>query len=213
VLEEEKPLQWGNLLLHRLVDGWSLVLESGEVRPGPAAEVLSLEPGSVGVAGAWEAAGDQVRQEERFEQVIERAPEGFGMHAGTELPVLGGAMAVLDAFDSSGRGSNEESLFRALYEQPGMSGLLVASGSSLVVSEGTLLAVIDNPASSDAYAAAIVIGSQEASARELAPLPSLSDIGDGSLHAAGLAGLRLSVVASEGESGGYFDLKEQRAVP
>ncbi|MBM4369112.1 MAG: cyanophycinase [Deltaproteobacteria bacterium] len=197
VRESGLPLGWSGLRLSRLTDGARFDLANpGAAEAPPGAEVVAWD-GSAGEAdGEWYADGDWLPHEERFAVVVDRSPEPFATRAGTDLPVLSDGIGVLDAHDADRRGANEEALFRALHDHVGHTGFLVGEGGSLqrAEAEPSQVAAIDNPESDEPATATLVVDSTAVTARALAPLPSPSDTGDGSLHAATLLGLRLHVL-------------------
>lgn len=198
VRESGKPLHWTGLGLARLTEGFVVDLSEGRVLGLGDAETVAWDGSSGTVEGEWYADGDWLPHEERFAVVVERAPNAYATHPGTDVPVLADAVGVLDAHDADRRGANEEALFRALHDHPGHTGFLVGEGGSLQRREAdpAQIAAIDNPESDTAPMATLVVDTAGVTARALSPYPSGADTGDGSLHAAALVGLRLHVLYS-----------------
>jgi cyanophycinase len=210
------PLVFTELRLDRLTDGWTYDLSTREPTDPPEdAEPLAWEGPGGANAGVWYAHGDLREHEERFAWVVERDPSPFALHEGRDAPLLLDAVGIVDAHASDTRAASHEALFRALYEQPGATGFLVAYGSMLDRPADAPAQVLfeDNDAVRDApQAATIVVDSHSAAWRSLAPEPSMYDLGDGSLHAAGLVGLRVHVLADSAARGLAYDAESHGLV-
>ena len=120
----------------------------------------------------------------------------------------------MDSHASDYRGENQELLFRALYDLPGASGLLLGYGGSAAADAEapTTLRFTDNAGVADPEAAALVVSAAAITARGLAPRPSPSDAGDGSLHAAALVGLTLHVLGDAEATGLGYDTARRSLV-
>ncbi len=212
-----QPLVWTGLRLDRLTDGWSFDLETGapDESTAPAdAEAVAWDGVAAGNEGEWWAYGDLTVQEERFAWVVERSPNPYALHEGRDPPLLSDAIGILDAHYGDSRAANHEALFRALYDRVGTSGFLLAYGSLLERPDDAPSQVLfaDNDyVSAEPEAASIVLDGSGVSWRSLSPVPSRYDEGDGSLHAAGLVGMRLHVLANSAQHGLAYDV-EARAV-
>ncbi len=211
-----EPLVFTELRLDRLTEGWSFGLEQRlPLEPPPEAEPLAWAGPEGSNSGEWYAYGDVPTHEERFAWVVQRDPDPFGLRPGQDAPLLLEAAAVLDAHHSDTRAAAHEALFRALYERPGVTGFLVAWGSRLErpPTAPDRVRFLDNDfVESEPEAASIVVASHRADWRSLAPTPSLYDPGDGSLHAAGLSGLRVHLLADSARNGLLFDARERAVV-
>jgi hypothetical protein len=211
----EQPLVWTNLSLDRLTDGWTYDLAVNRVlieSPPATASAVAWEGGAGAALGEWYADGDLVSQEERFEVVVSRNPDGFATHEGTDEPVLSDAIGLLNAHDADRRAANDESMFRALYEHIGSTGFFVGEGGTMSRSQGNPEQVefIDNPEDNGSALATLVIDTTGATWRSLSPSVSLSDTGDGSLQAAGLVGLQLHVLYSAVGDGWVYNTVSRR---
>jgi cyanophycinase len=208
-----EPLVFTDLRLDRLTEGWVFGLdERAPLEPPGDAEALAWAGPEGENAGEWYAYGDVPEHEERFAWVVERDLAPWGLHGGSDAPLLLEAVGVLDAHHSDGRAAAHEALFRALYEQPGATGFLVAWGSLLERPSPApdRVRFADNDyVESEPQASTIVVASHTADWRALAPVPSLYDAGDGGLHAAGLSGLRLHLLADSGRTGLAYDARER----
>ena len=211
-----QPLVFTDLQLDRLTAGWTYDLERRAPGEAPAdAEALAWTGPSGSNSGGWSAYGDLREHEERFAWVAERDPAPFTLRPGLESPQLLEALGILDAHASDHRAAGHEALFRALYEQPGSTGFLVAYGSKLERSDdgGAQVLFADNDAvRSEPEASSIVVASHSATWRSLSPQPSLYDLGDGSLHAAGLAGLTVHILADSARHGLAYDAENRALV-
>jgi len=202
------PLTWEGLRLDRLTEGWAFDVATGAVdtgSPPDGAEAVSWDGSAGSAVGEWYADGDQPDHEERFAWAVTRAPDPWSAHAGTDAPVLADAIGVMDAFDSDLRGPAEEALFRGLYDHVGATGFLVGYGGSAQrdPSQPEAVRLIDNPAVDDAPLASILVDTSTVSWRSLAPTPSLCDLGDGSLHAAGLVGATVHILYTPASARAY----------
>ena len=189
-----EPLRWVGLNHDRLTDGWAFNLNTREVIPAPDAEEVSPTLSAGPVPEGWDASGDLAGHEERFSWVVERDPLPYRLRPGRGASPLPDSVAILDAFDEDRRAAGEEALFRALYDQPGVAAFAVARGARLRGLSAERIGLEANDAVSDAPAATIIHDSSAVSARGLSPSVSLSDPGDGGLHAAALVGLRMHVL-------------------
>ena len=206
--EEGAPLTWTGLHLHLLTEGWGFDLEAGEVVLGPDAEAVAWDGVATDPAGdlmGWVVNGDQTEDEERLAWVALRAP--YELSAGASPPLLPDAVAFMDAHASDDRGENQELLFRALYDLPGASGLLLGAGgmASVTGEPPSTLRFTENVRVAEPEVAALVVSAAAVSFRGLAPRPSPNDAGDGSLHAAALIGLTLHVLGDAEATGLGYD--------
>lgn len=206
--EAGAPLTWTGLQLDLLTEGWGFDLEAGEVVLGPDAEAVAWDGEATtpeGDLSAWVVRGDETADEERLAWVALRAP--YALSAGTSPPLLPDAVGFMDAHASDYRGENQSLLFRALYELPGASGILLGEGGMASTDDTlpTALRFTQNGRSAAPEAAALVVSGASISARGLAPRPSPNDAGDGSLHDAALIGLTLHVLGDAEATGLAYD--------
>lgn len=217
VREVGMPLVWTDLDLHRLTAGWRFDLEAWEVDtddPPEDAEAVAWDGSQDAmVEGTWYIYGDLTETEERFAWVVERAPDSYAVREGTKSVYMPGTLGITAAHGSDSRDTNHESLFRALYDTPGAVGFLVGYGGMLDRESDALSQVwaLPNPYVAEPDVAALVVDSSEVSWRSLSTEVSPYDVGDASLHAAGLVGLGLHVLADTDERGLAWDM-ESRAV-
>ena len=210
-----RPLVFTELRLDRLTEGWVFALDAGlpEQAPVDAEAVAWAGPGTVNT-GEWYAYGDLPEHEDRFGWVVERDPDAYALRQGADAPLLVDAVGVLDAHASEARAAGHEALFRALYEQVGATGFLVAAGSLLerpLDAPSQVLFADNDWIDSEPQAATIVIASHAVEWRSLSPFPSTYDAGDGGLHAAGLSGLQVHILADSARLRLGYDA-ESRAV-
>jgi hypothetical protein len=213
--ESGAPLTWTGLHLDLLTEGWAVDLSDGSVVPGPDAEAVAwdgvaTEP-TESLAG-WVVNGDQTDDEERLGWVALRAP--YELSAGTMPPLLPDAVAFMDAHASDDRAENHELLFRALYDLPGATGLLLGSGgmASWSADPSPALRFTENVRVAEPEVAALVVSGAAISSRGLAPRPSPNDAGDGSLHAAALTGLTVHVLGDAEATGLGYDTARRELV-
>lgn len=199
-----EPLVWADLRLDRLTDGWFWDMAAGAPdteAPPDGAEPVSWD-GAVQDQDAedWEVDGARRVGEESFEWVIERWPDPYALVEGLDELYLRDAMGLLNAHDSGMRGVNDEVGYRALYDQPGATLFLVGEGGVLR-RDASAPEQIQLNGDGDTPLATLVLDARGASWRSLSPEVSLADAGDGGLRAAGLVGLRLHVLYSDGTDG------------
>ena len=183
-----EPLLWTDLGLDRLTDGWRFDLDQGvdTTSPPDGATAVAWDGTSGPVDGGWSARGRHPGDEERFETVVMRTP--YATHAGADEPVLPDAVGLLDAFGDD-EAANDEAMFRALSDHVGATGFFVARDGVLHGDAGVISADDDGRPTST-----VIVDTSTVSWRSWSPVASRYDLGDGSLHAAGMVGLRFSVL-------------------
>ncbi len=211
------PLSWQGLKLDRLTEGWAFDVATGDVDTGAApdgAEAVTWDGSSGPTTGEWYADGDWIDHEERFAWVVSRDPDPYSEHEGTDEPVLSDAIGVVDAFDSARRAPAEEALFRGLYDHVGATGVMLGYGGSAErdAADPAVIQFVDNPEVDDAPMASMLVDTSTVTWRSLAPEASLCDLGDGSLHAAGLVGATLHVLYTPASLLAY-DTSERAVTP
>ena len=199
--EPALPLVWPNLALDRLTQGWryDVAARAVDIAHLPStADSIAWSGESATPAGEWFADGHVLAHEERFAIVVRRDPEPFSTHAGSDLPVLGDAIGILDAHDGDRRGANEESLFRVLYDLVGHTGFLVGEGTSIErrAEMPERVRFIDTANLDLPPLATLVVDTSAVTLRGLSADVSVSDAGDGAMSAATLVGARLHVLYS-----------------
>lgn len=204
------PLIWTGLELDVLTDGWVWDLGAGRVDEAsapPDAEAVAWDGDAAENLGEWYVDGDTNAHEERFAVAVTRFPGAYATAEGDDPPVLEDAIGVMNAHDSERRAANHEALLRALHDHPGYTGFLVATTSSLGRADGVPAEVRfeDNPYEDDAAMSTLVLDSAALRWRSLSPAVSAHDAGDGALHAAGLIGMRLHVLADSDGAGLVYD--------
>lgn len=197
-----EPLVWPNHRLDRLTNGWEYDVSTRSAKldwPPDGTDVVAWDGVPDRVSAYWGVDGNVPAHEERFGVVVKRAPQSYGTYAGIDVPVLGSAIGILDAHNSDRRGANEESAFRGLYDYPGYIGFLVGESTSILPNTSDLsrLRFVGNLGQDNPPMSVIVLDTSEITHRGLSPVASLSDTGDGSLHAAALVGVRLHLLFSE----------------
>ncbi|MEZ4239028.1 MAG: hypothetical protein R3F59_23320 [Myxococcota bacterium] len=180
----------------QLVDGWSFDPATLAVTPGPRAEAVAWDGvATANAPGDWRVDGDAPAQEERFGWVVARGAAGYGTHPGREVPVQQDLLGALDATATDRRGPAQEAVLRALYDHVGATGGLLGAGGRLVRDPDDVdrIRVVAGPGGPDQ--AAVIVESAALTARDTSPEPS--NVGVEGLAAAGLAGLRLHLLAGD----------------
>lgn len=213
-----QPLVWPNLKLDRLTAGWAYDVATHTVDldwPPDGTEAVVWDGETAPANANWSIDGSVPAHEERFAVVVKRAPQSYGTYAGIDDPVLGRAIGLVDAHDSDRRGANEESVFRGLYDYPGYTGFLVGDGGGIepVVDDLARLRFVGGSGDADSAMSTIVLDTSAVTHRGLSPSPSLSDVGDSSLHAAALVGVRLHLLYSDVGEGLEYDVVNRAAEP
>ena len=203
---EGEPLVWAGLALDRLTDGWAWTFDTAEPDAADAAAETVSWDGSLSTpsSGTWAADGRERSDEEHFALVAERWPSPYVVRGGSGDPLLTDSVAMLDALDSDMRGVNDEVLFRTLYDHLGATGFLVGDGARMERDASTPN-VVALTGAGDTPLSTMVIDAGGTTARSLSPWPSQQDAGDGALHAAGLVGMRLSILYTDGADGRAWD--------
>lgn len=206
---EGYPLMWTPLSLDLLVEGWEFESGVGLVAPAGAGVTASVhdapQPG-------WAVDGNNLDHDECFGVTVDLGP--YLTRPGTCSSVLEGAVGFVDANHPDWRADIQESLFAALRDNPGLTAFFVGE-------TGALSPDPDDPArvrfglAPDAAGpeqATVIIDSSGIWAAGSSPWVSAYDAGDGSLRAAGLAGLRVHVLADTELRGLVYDLSEHTVV-
>lgn len=211
-----EPLVWPDLALDRLTEGWTWDFAAQAPRldaPPDGAEALAAAPADAAQpAEAWSVEGRRPADAERFAWVVQGADDADGTRTGTGSPLLLDAIGLLDAHDSDLRGELDESGFRALYAHPEATVFFVGVG-------GTLTHDADRPelvrigGDTVAPMSTLVVSATSASWRSLSPSPSPADGGSGTLHAAGLLGLRLHILYDADDTAGGWDMVGDSPAP
>lgn len=200
VREPGKGLVWTDLRLDVLTAGASFDLDSGELDPGPNAEAITGQTPAGPAPADWSAHGQDADDAERFAWVVSSAP--YSTRAGSADPTLPASFGLLDAHNRDTRGLSQELCLRGLFEHPGALCALVGEDGVLRSDSGLIGAA---GADGDPEQSAILIDSSAATFRALSPDISPYDAGDGSLHAAGLTGLTVQVLARSESLGLWYD--------
>lgn len=213
---EGEPLVWTSLPMDVLTEGWSYDLGERRVleeRPPSGAEAVAWSGAVMENEGDWSVDGDLRAHEERFARVVERGP--YATREGRDPPLLGDAIGIMRAHDDDFRGLQQESLLRALFDSIGTTGLLVADGVSLDRADPDAperVSFRDNISSDEPLLSTIVIDTTGLRWRSLGPEPAPVDLGDASLSAAGLVGLRLHILGMTRVTGLAWDVQTRTLI-
>lgn len=194
-------LVWTDIRLDVLTHGAGFDLSTLTAIPAPSAEPITVETVAGPAPEGWTASGGDAADRERFALVVETEP--FTTRTGATAPLLPAAFGWMDAHNSDDRGLNHELCFRALYAHPGALCALVGDTGRLSASGGVLGFAVDE--SGQTETSSLIIDSASATHRALSPTVSAYDGGDGSLHAAGLIGLRVHALARTDRLGMMYD--------
>ena len=205
------PLAYGPLDAHILVDGWSYdLVKRRPVRSASATQGTDAAS-HLPESGALALSGGDLASERAFDFHVARTGP-FAVIA-SDAPVrIHDAIGVADAHADATRGRLQESLVRALYDRPGTTGFLLASGTGLArTAENprrlTFGAAPGAPVAPEV--ACIALSVPATSWRSLSPYVSTMDAGDGSLHAAALTDVTIRVLAATVQSGAAFEILER----
>jgi cyanophycinase-like exopeptidase len=226
--EVDLPPIWTHLALDRLTEGWAIDLSTGapiETTVPAAAEAVAWD----GVASApievdWSVDGHITAHEERFSIAVDRDASGYATHLGASPPAMPDALGILDLNFYGTAAVNHEAVYRALYDHPGLSAVLITYQGRLehratepgvirltynahVVSRDDPDTLLERREPSHA-----VIDASGVRWRSLAATPSAHDPSGTTLHAAGLVGLRLHLLANSDGTGWVYDLVSRDAV-
>lgn len=196
VRQPGRPLAFGPLNAHVLVDGWAFDLASR--RPVPPAGAVAVTDTATHTpdSGALKLSGSDLLAEQAFALRLKRGA-AFGVLTADAGPLVHDAIGVCDAHAEAARGRLQEGLMRALYDHPGYTGYLLARGTGVSRSSAHPDHLVFGPVDpATPEVAAIVISSQAGGYHGLSPYASTMDSGDDSLHAAALTDLTLQVSSS-----------------
>lgn len=191
-----KPLAFGPLTAHVLVDGWEFDLATRRPLAPAGAGTLPDAAAPAPATGALALSGGDLLAEQRFAWRLRRGAS-FGVLA-SEAPQVTGALGVCDAHAEAARGRLQEGLLRALHDHPGVTGYLLARGTGVSRAAGTPTLRFGPVDAATPEVAAISIAARPGARRGLSPYASSLDSGDGSLHAAALTDLTVHVRSSSG---------------
>ena len=202
-----RPLVYTSLHLDRLTEGWRYRLSSRTPvtdAPPPGVEPVPPLPAGQPNAGALTVFGGLPSNEQKFEWIATYAPTPYSLTPTTLSTFVRDAVAFtnVDRNDDH-RGDRVETLFRALYDRPELSGFLLygayASGGA---TGGQLTRTADAP---DVLAfagdmAGIVVDARTATFRGLAPTLSAYRV-----PATAFVGARVHVLAESALRGIAYD--------
>lgn len=213
--ERRRPLIYTDARLDRLVDGWRYDLGAREVSAIPAgAQAVSWQGHDEADRGSLSIQGDDPAEIRDLARSVTVAPLPYSVVEGGQEPFIHQAVGILDAQDSDTRGSAQESLFRALYDNPGDLGLLITDSARLSRAAGTpeQLEVRWNAASGYRRAASIFVDGKGLRYKQLAPVPAPTDTGSRTLRAAALVGLKVHVLADAALGEPVYDSQARQIV-
>jgi cyanophycinase len=188
-----RPLFYSHLRLDRLTEGWRFDLSTRLpiTAPLPAGALAVSYPGDgASNSGALSISGASEADKSRFERVIGYFPSDYGLGASNSSPAIKNTVGFTDAGNSANRADKQESIFRALYDVPYFSGLLIYSGASVTRSQSAPDAL-----SFGGTLASIVLDGKSISYKGLAPTASTYASVGGNLRAAALINVSVHVLA------------------
>ena len=211
-----EPLVWTDLRLDRLTDGWIYELAGASVavdRAPPGASTVtprSVQPGAPG--RELVVHGDAIADELRFEWVVSQHPDPFAVTRSDASTTIAATTGFVDAHYRDWRADTHARLFRALYEHVGVTGLLVDYGAAIrrPAAAPARLAFRANETVDTPEASTLVIDTSHVTHRSLSPDNSPYAPEGGTLHAAGLIGARLHLLADTPTHGLVYDLDTRR---
>ena len=207
VRDAGRPLVYTSLHLDRLTDGWRYVLSARAPvtdAPPPGVEPVPPLPTGVPNAGALTIFGGLPSNEQKFGWIAAYDPAPYSLTPTTLSTFVRDAVgfANVDRNDDR-RGDRVETLFRALYERPDLSGFLLygayAAGGT---TGGQVVRTAEAPdvLSFAGDMAGIVVDARPATHRGLAPTVSAYGV-----PATALVGARVHVLAESALRGIAYD--------
>lgn len=200
-----RPPRYTNLRLDRLVHGWRYDLRA--LRPlveqaPPGTEELGFTGPAAPQASALTILGAQDAEREKFGAVASVFPDEYSLAPTTAAVFLPGTIGFTDAGSFDSRMDKQETLFRALFDQPALVGFLLFQGGALRREEVTPSRVSFVASASEV--GALVFDASRATHKGLSPFISNWSAEEGSLQAAAMIGLRAHALSSVGQV--RFDL-------
>ncbi|WP_218082362.1 cyanophycinase [Anthocerotibacter panamensis] len=201
-----RPLYYTNLRLDRLTEGWKYNLAT------KAPDTVNRPTGTTPVTYAGDSSantsslvikGTLVSDEEEFARRVAYSPNPYSNFTGSASPYVRNSIGIIDAANSTNRGAIQESLFRALYDLPNYSGLLVTAPAQIYRNTTTPdeIRFERNSSQSANEAATIVLDGRNVTYKGLSPYFSRSDTGSQTLKAAALINLNVHVLAETAARG------------
>jgi cyanophycinase len=209
------PLFMSNVRADVLVEGWAYDLGTRTIAQSPTDALPLTFPGSGAAnSGALTIRGTSPTADRAFALTATYAPQGYAAVPTTASPFVRDAVGFTDALDSESRGAIEETIFRALYDAPTYSGLLVPIGAALSrTSTAPDALAFSRAMGTSPEAAAIVIDPSTATSRSLSPYTSNLDAGNGSLRAAAFVNLRVHVLGQTAVWGTTYNTRTHALQP
>lgn len=210
--DKGRPLYYTNVRIDRLTEGWKFNLSTKAVdtttRPSGTLAVTYAGDSSAN-SGSLLIRGSDLADEEKYARTIDYDPYPYRTQAGTSSPFARNTMGINDAHYSDYRGAIHESLFRAMYDYPSYSGLLLAYEGQLsrTSSAPDQLQFARNTLQTGLEAATIVVDGKTVSYKGLSPYVSNSDTGSKTLKASALINLRVHVMAETSSRGGRYNTR------
>ncbi|MEO8199566.1 MAG: cyanophycinase [Gemmatimonadota bacterium] len=187
------PLVYTNLIMDRLTEGWSYDLGAHSIITSPlpaGVSPVTYAGNGAANAGALTITGSTETDKNKFARVAAYNPSNYALKPTTAPVFVRNAIGFTDAGRTANRDDKQETLFRALYDQPSFIGFLAFSGGTL-----TRTAAAPDEISMGGTLASIVFDGKGISYRGLSPYPSNYATSGGSLKAAALTNLTVSVLA------------------
>ena len=209
-----RPLVYTDLRLDRLTDGWRYVVSARAPVTSPlppGTEPVAASANGTPNAGALTVYGGLPSNEQKFEWVAATAPAPYALTQTTLSTFVRDAVAFtnIDRSDDH-RGDRQETLFRALYDRPNLSGvLLYGAYTGGGTTGGQLVRTATEPdvAMFAGDMAGIVVDGLPASFHGQAPTVSAYGI-----PATALVGARIHVLAESAARGIAFDTRTHTLV-
>jgi len=205
-----RPLFYTDLVLDRLTEGWKYDLAARAPVTSPAGATLVSYPGD-GTAntGALSIAGNLEADGNRFEWLPRYAPSDYLLSSGTASPFVRNSLGFTNAGASASRAAKQETVFRALFDQPNAVAVLAFSGGTLSRTSNT-----PDVLSFAGTLASIIVDAKFCTYKSLSPSISSYASSGGVLRAAALTNLRVHVLAESASAtrGTSFDTRRHALV-
>ncbi len=209
------PLYMTNVRADMLTEGWRFNLQDKTIVSAPAGtEAVTYAGDSPANRTALSIRGDSTRSERFYALKTTYAPQSYALVPAVQRPFILNAIGINDSQNADNRGPIQETVWRALYDYPSYSGILMSAG-------GLISRSADNPdllsfsraGGSAPEAASVILDGKLVSAKGLSPYVSTADSGDGSLRAAALVNLRVHVLGQTNTWGTFYNSRTHTLQP
>ncbi|MEO8295670.1 MAG: Type 1 glutamine amidotransferase-like domain-containing protein [Gemmatimonadota bacterium] len=205
------PLVYTNLVMDRLTEGWRYDLNVRGIitssLPAGVTPVTYAGNGAVNI-GSLTITGSVEADKSKFAMVATYKPANYTLKPTTATTFVRNGIGFTDAGRSATRDDKQESIFRAMFDQPSFTGFLGFSGGTL-----TRTAAAPDEILLGGTLASIILDGKGITWRGLSPYPSNYATAGGALKAAALTNLSVNVLAESATRNMRYNSRIHSVVP